>query len=156
MTRLLINQRVFELNVAGHETWLEVLRDQLGLTGTKSSCEEGECGACTVIVSGKAVLACMILAKDLEGEEILTIEGLAQGDELHPIQNAFLKKGAVQCGFCIPGMVMATKALLDENPEPTDAQIKLALDGNICRCSGYLKIMDAVRYAAQQMAGKDS
>lgn len=142
---------MYPLDLKGHETLLEVLRDRLGLTGTKTSCDESECGACTVIVNGRAVLSCTALACDLDGEEITTIEGLAEGGELHPVQQAFLDKGAVQCGFCIPGMIMSSRALLDKNPEPSQRDIEYALDGNLCRCAGYLKIFDAVRQAGKAM-----
>jgi len=151
MTTLIVNQKSHTLDLKGHETLLEVLRDQLGLTGTKTACQEGECGACTILMNGKAVLSCLTLACDAEGEDITTIEGLAHGDDLHPIQQAFLDKGAVQCGFCIPGMILATKALLDRNPDPCEEEIKQALDGNICRCAGYIKIFEAVQLAAQRM-----
>jgi carbon-monoxide dehydrogenase small subunit len=149
MLTLHINQRLYTLDLKGHETLLEVLRHHLGLTGTKMACEEAECGACTVIIDGKAVLACIILASDCEGKEITTIEGLAQGDELHPLQQSFLNEGAVQCGFCIPGMLMSSKAFLDKNPQPGREDIAHALDGNICRCGGYLKIFEAVRRAGE-------
>ncbi len=153
MTTLIINKKQYQLELKGHETLLEVLRDHLGLTGTKTSCQDAECCACTVIINGKAVLACITLACDVEGAEILTIEGLARGDELHPLQTAFLEKGAVQCGFCTPGMIMASKALLDRNPQPDQQQIRDALDGNLCRCAGYSKIFEAVSYAAELMRG---
>jgi carbon-monoxide dehydrogenase small subunit len=156
MTRLTINNQTYDLPLQGHETLLEVLRDQLGLTGTKSACQEAECCACTVHVNGKAVLSCITLACDVAGEEITTIEGLAQGDALHPLQEAFLEKGAVQCGFCTPGMIMASKALLDRNPTPTEQEIKRALDGNLCRCAGYSKIFEAVAHAAQRMQNTDT
>lgn len=149
MTQLLINKKTYDFNLFGHETLLEVLREQLGLTGTKTACDEAECGACTVLVNGKSVLACITLAMAVAGEEITTIEGLANGDALHPIQQAFLDKGAVQCGFCIPGMILASKALLDQNPQPSAEEIQYALDGNICRCSGYIKIIDAVQHAGK-------
>lgn len=151
MTRLIINNQKHELDLKGHETLLEVLRDQLGLTGTKTACEESECGTCTVNINGKAVLACITLASALDGEEITTIEGLAEEERLHPVQQAFMDYGAVQCGFCIPGMIMSTKALLEKNPEPTQEEIEYALDGNICRCAGYPKIFEAVRQAGQMM-----
>lgn len=154
MTTLIINNKKYELDLNGHETLLEVLRDRLGLTGTKTGCQEAECGACTVNVSGKAVLACITLAKDVEGQEILTIEGLSEEGKLHPIQQAFLDHGATQCGFCTPGMVMSSKALLDNNPQPTQEDIEYALDGNICRCTGYLKIFDAVCAVAEEMRAK--
>ncbi|MBF0384640.1 MAG: (2Fe-2S)-binding protein [Candidatus Omnitrophica bacterium] len=149
--KLKINKTVYTLDLMGHETLLEVLRDNLGLTGTKHGCDEAECGACTVLVNGKSVLSCVSLACDLEGEEITTIEGLAQGDKLHPLQEAFLEKGAVQCGFCIPGMVLSSKALLDKNPSPSKEEIKIGLDGNICRCAGYQKIFEAVESAASEL-----
>ena len=140
MTSLKINGKIYEIDLRGHETLLEVLRDRLGLTGTKTACEESECGTCTVNVNGKAVLACIALAQSLEGEEITTIEGLSNGETLHPLQQAFLDKGAVQCGFCIPGMIMSAKSLLD-----------YALDGNLCRCAGYLKIIEAIEDAGRAM-----
>ena len=150
MITLSINQKKYALDLQPHETLLEVLRDRLGLTGTKTSCSEAECGACMVIINKKAVLSCITLACDLEGEEITTIEGLSDGENLHPIQQAFLDHGAVQCGFCTPGMIMSSKALLDKNPVPNNEEIARALDGNICRCTGYLKIIDAVRAASQK------
>ncbi len=142
-----INQSQHEVSINGNETLLEVLRNQLGLTGTKTACEESECGTCTVQVNGKAVLACIALAADLVGDDIQTIEGVANGDRLHPVQQAYMDYGAVQCGFCIPGMIMSTKALLEKNPQPTQEEIEYALDGNICRCAGYPKIFDAVKKA---------
>jgi aerobic-type carbon monoxide dehydrogenase small subunit (CoxS/CutS family) len=151
MKKLLINNKEYNLDLKGHETLLEVLRDQLSLTGTKTACEESECGTCTVNINGKAVLSCITLACDVEGEEVTTIEGLAQGDQLHPVQQAYVDYGAVQCGFCIPGMIMSSKALLDKNPSPTQEEIEYALDGNICRCAGYPKIFDAVRKAGEIM-----
>lgn len=150
-TILHINHKSYELDLKGHETLLEVLRDHLGLTGTKTACDESECGTCTVIINGRAVLSCITLACAVAGEEILTIEGLAQDENLHPIQQAFLDKGAVQCGFCIPGMIMSSKALLDKNPEPTREAIDYALDGNLCRCAGYLKIIEAIQAAGRVM-----
>ncbi len=151
MSKLIINKREYNVDLKGHETLLEVLRDNLSLTGTKTACEESECGTCTVIINGKAILSCITLASAVEGEEVTTIEGLANGDELHPIQHTFIDCGAVQCGFCIPGMIMSSKALLDQNPEPTQEEIEYALDGNICRCAGYLKIFDAVKEAGKMM-----
>jgi len=156
MTTLIINQKKHAFELEGNETLLEILRDRLSLTGTKTACDEAECGACTVIINGKSALACITLAADLDGAEILTIEGLAAGEKLHPIQKAFLEKGAVQCGFCIPGMVMASKALLDKNPDPSEEEIKAGLDGNLCRCSGYLKIIEAVRHASKLLKAKDN
>lgn len=148
---LRINGRDYPVTVRGQETLLEVLRDQLGLTGTKTGCEESECGLCTVTINGRAVLSCISLAGALEGEEITTIEGLADQDDLHPLQQAFLDKGAVQCGFCIPGFIMSAKALLDDNPAPSREDIDYALDGNLCRCAGYLKIIEAIEEAARRM-----
>jgi len=151
MIKLNINKREYQLDLKGHETLLEVLRDSLSLTGTKTACEESECGTCTVIINGKAVLSCITLAANCAGKEIATIEGLADGEKLHPVQQAFIDHGAVQCGFCIPGMIMSAKALLDKNPEPTQEEIEYDLDGNLCRCACYLKIFDAIRDAGQKM-----
>ena len=151
MITLRINNQNFQLDLKGNETLLEVLRDKLSLTGTKTACSESECGTCTVMVNGKAILSCITMAANLEGEEITTIEGLAQGDVLHPVQQAYLDCGSVQCGFCIPGMIMSSTALLQENPEPSQEEIEYALDGNICRCAGYHKIFAAVRQAGQEM-----
>ncbi len=147
-----INGRDYPLQLSGHETLLEVLRDRLGLTGTKTGCEESECGLCTVEINGRAVLSCISLAAAHEGETITTIEGLAEGDKLHPLQQAFLDKGAVQCGFCIPGIIMSAKALLEDNPRPSREEIDYALDGNLCRCAGYLKIIEAIEEAGAKMA----
>jgi len=152
-TKLHINNKDYYVNLKGNETLLEVLRDSLGLTGTKTACEESECGTCTVNINGKAILSCITLAKALEGDAITTIEGLADGEKLHPLQQAFLDKGAVQCGFCIPGMIMSAKALLEKNNHPTREDIDYALDGNLCRCAGYLKIIEAIEQAAEQMRG---
>jgi len=143
------------MDLQGHETLLEVLRDKLGLTGTKSGCEEAECGACTVLVDGKAILSCITLACDVEGQKITTIEGLSEGEKLHPLQEAFLNEGAVQCGFCTPGMILASKALLDLNPHPNQEEMENALDGNLCRCTGYLKIFDAIQKASEQLSQKN-
>jgi len=156
MTTLTINNKQYELDLRGHETLLEVLRDRLSLTGTKTACEESECGTCTVQVNGKAILSCITLACNMEGENVTTIEGLADGDKLHPVQQAFLDDGAVQCGFCIPGMIISSKALLEKNPEPSQEDIEYALDGNLCRCAGYLKIFDAVRSAGKIMQNKET
>ena len=151
---LQINGRPYPVELTGHETLLEVLRDQLGLTGTKTGCEESECGLCTVEVDGRAVLSCITLAANLEGTRITTIEGLARGEDLHPLQQAFLDKGAVQCGFCIPGIIMSAKPLLDRNPRPTREEIDYALDGNLCRCAGYLKIIEAIEEAGERMSAE--
>jgi carbon-monoxide dehydrogenase small subunit len=147
---LKVNGEEYTLEVEPHRTLLEVIRDDLELTGTKLGCGGGECGACTVILDGKAVKSCLMLALDAKGKELWTIEGLAKGGELHPLQRAFVERGAIQCGFCTPGMIMASKALLDENPRPTEQDIKDALAGNLCRCTGYVKILDAVSSVASQ------
>ncbi len=156
MNKLLINKKEYLLNLQGHETLLEVLRDQLSLTGTKTACEESECGACTVIINGKAVLACITLAVNVEGDQITTIEGLADGEKLHPVQQAYVDYGAVQCGFCIPGMIMSSTALLEKHSNPSQKDIKQALDGNICRCAGYPKIFDAVSKAGECIRNKNT
>ncbi len=147
-----INRKEHEVDIKGHETLLEVLRDQLGMTGTKTSCNESECGACTVIIGKKATLSCITLVANVAGEEVTTIEGLAKGEELHPVQQAFLDNGAAQCGFCIPGMIMSCTALLNNNPNPTQEEMEYALDGNICRCTGYLKIFEAIRDAGGRLS----
>ena len=131
-------------------TLAEFLREDLGLTGTKIGCNEGECGACTVIYNGKPVNSCLVTAAETDGGEVLTIEGLA-GDELHPLQQAFLEVGAVQCGFCTPGMIMSAKAILDQNPHPTRDYIRKNMEGNICRCTGYNRIIDAIILAAERI-----
>ena len=140
-----VNGNPVELDVEQDDTLLNVLRDRLGLTGTKGSCLEGECGSCTVIVDGDAVNSCLVLAPQVQGCTIETIEGLAHGDKLHVLQEKFLASGAVQCGYCTPGLIMAAKALLDRTPHPTDEQILQGLEGNICRCTGYSAIRDAIR-----------
>ena len=139
-----VNGESVKLAVAPQATLLEVLRDNLELTGTKYGCGEGECGACSVILNGRVVNSCLVLAAECEGAEVLTIEGLAANGELHRIQKAFVEQGAIQCGFCTPGMIIATYALLEVNPSPSEADIKRALEGNLCRCTGYRKIIDAV------------
>ena len=146
-----VNGRAVERDVREDERLLDLIRDDLQLTGTKEGCGEGECGACTVLIDGKAIASCLVLAPQVDGKEILTVEGLAPGEELHPIQRAFVEKGAVQCGFCTPGFIMSTYALLSTNPDPSDEEIMAALEGNLCRCTGYAKILDAVRYAAELM-----
>jgi carbon-monoxide dehydrogenase small subunit len=146
-----INGVQHKLNVETHRTLVEVLRDTLGLTGTKKSCNEGECGACTVLMDGKPVASCLVLAVAAQGKEITTIEGLGYGEELDPVQEAFVKHTAIQCGFCTPGMVMAAKAFLNENPRPTPAEVRKAIAGNLCRCTGYQQIVDAIMAAAETM-----
>ena len=142
---LTVNGEIYQLEVDHQRTLLEVLRENLGLTGTKQGCDTGECGSCTVIVDGRALLSCLTLAVSCQGKKITTIEGLSRAGGLHPLQKAFMEKGAVQCGFCTPGMILSLKALLDENPRPSEEQIKEALAGNLCRCTGYVKILEAVR-----------
>jgi aerobic carbon-monoxide dehydrogenase small subunit len=134
------------------ESLLYVLRERLGLPGSKNACEQGECGSCSVYLNGALVCACLVLAGQAEGAEIVTVEGLAGDGELHPVQQAFVETGAVQCGFCTPGLVVATHDLLEREPRPSDAQVREALAGNLCRCTGYEKILDAVRLAAERMA----
>jgi carbon-monoxide dehydrogenase small subunit len=145
-----INSRPYEVIVTPNMTLYELLRE-LDLTGTKRSCGVGECGSCTVLVEGNPTLACSTLAVAVRDKEILTIEGLSRGAQLHPIQQAFVDRGAIQCGFCTPGMIMMAKALLDENPEPTRQEVSEGLAGNLCRCTGYVKIIDAVLAAAEAM-----
>jgi len=131
----------------------EVLREELGLTGTKISCETGNCGACTVLVDGKAVKSCLLLAVKAKGEEILTVEGLAENGKLSPLQEAFIEHFAVQCGYCTPGMIMMAKALLDENPNPSEEEVREAIRGNLCRCTGYVKIVEAILSCAEKKEG---
>jgi aerobic-type carbon monoxide dehydrogenase small subunit (CoxS/CutS family) len=143
-----VNGQQVSIEVEADELLVDALRDRLGLTGTKIGCSEGECGACTVIMDGEAVLSCLIPALRAQGSEVLTIEGLSDGDTLHPIQQAFVEHGAVQCGYCIPGFVLSAKALLDRNPHPNRDQIKEAIAGNLCRCTGYVKIIEAIEAVA--------
>jgi aerobic carbon-monoxide dehydrogenase small subunit len=150
---LFVNDKPYEVRVKPWATLLDVIRDELGLTGTKEGCGVGECGACTVIMEGKAVNACLILAAEANGKHITTIEGLADGDVLHPIQQAFLEVGGLQCGFCTPGMILSTKVLLDKNENPSDAEIRKGLEGNFCRCTGYTKIIESVKVAAHKIRG---
>jgi len=149
-----VNHVTYTINIEPNLTLVEVLRDTLGLVGTKKSCNEGECGACTVLMEGKPVASCLVLAMDAQDKEITTIEGLAEGEKLHPLQEAFVKHGGIQCGFCTPGMIMSAKALLDEKPDPTPLQVRTAISGNLCRCTGYQQIVDSVMAAAKTMGGK--
>ena len=139
------------VNIKGNETLLKVLRDKLGLTAAKEGCGAGECGACAVIYDGSPTSSCLILAVEAEGVEILTLEGITPKDHLHPIQQAFIDKGAVQCGFCTPGMIVTTYSLLKSNPDPTEEEIKKAISGNLCRCTGYVQISEAIREAARRL-----
>ncbi|MDY7040810.1 MAG: 2Fe-2S iron-sulfur cluster-binding protein, partial [Chloroflexota bacterium] len=152
--RIEINGQWHELEVERRTTLLEVLRDRLHLTGTKNGCGQGHCGACTVIVDGKAVRSCVYLARRADGKSVQTIEGLTRDGELHPLQRAFVERGAIQCGFCTPGTVMAAKALLDRDPNPSREEIVAALERNLCRCTGYVKIIEAVEAAAAEMRGE--
>ena len=148
-----INDETYEVIVRPRESLLDVLRNKLGLTGTKIGCNEGDCGACTVVMNGRIVNACLVLAVEAEGQKIMTIEGLAQGPDLHPLQQAFIRYGGFQCGYCTPGMLLSAKALLDENPEPTEEEIRRGISGNLCRCTGYTKIVESIKEAAQVMKG---
>ncbi|MDA8186310.1 MAG: (2Fe-2S)-binding protein [Acidimicrobiales bacterium] len=150
--RLSVNGHDRELLVKPYSTLLEVLREDLRLTGTKHGCEAGECGACMVLVDGIPKLSCLVLPAQVEGAEVTTIEGIGDGSDLHPVQQAFINRGAVQCGYCTPAMVLAAKALLDANPAPSREEIKEALAGNLCRCTGYVSIVEAVEEAGMALA----
>lgn len=152
--KLNVNGEWVEVAFAPHKTLLEVLREDLGLTGTKHGCELGECGTCTILVDGQPILSCLALALEYEGSKITTVEGLANGAKLHPLQETFAELGAAQCGYCTPGILCTAKALLDENPKPTRDEIKDALSGNLCRCTGYIKIFEAVELAAKRASGE--
>jgi carbon-monoxide dehydrogenase small subunit len=154
---LTVNGNTYDVVISPQDLLIDVLRQKLDLTGTKKGCGQGDCGTCTVLIDGRRALACLTLAIACEGRRILTIEGMEKNGALHPIQQAFIDRGAVQCGYCTPGMVMSAKALLDENPTPTEHEIKLGISGNLCRCTGYVKIVEAVRDAAGRLqAGADS
>ncbi len=148
---LKVNGELYEVFVEAWKTLAEVLRDELGLIGVKVSCSSGNCGSCTVLVDGKAVRSCLMLAPQAKGREILTIEGLATGGRLHPLQEAFIEHFAVQCGYCTPGMILTAKALLDENPDITGDEIRAGLSGNLCRCTGYVKIVEAIMAAKEKI-----
>ena len=150
-----LNGKSVSREVPNHRLLLDLLRDEIGATGTKEGCGTGDCGACTVLLNGKPVNSCLVLSGELDGADIVTIEGLKLGPELHPIQKAFLQDGGAQCGYCTPGMLMMSKALLDENPDPTEEDIRFALSGNLCRCTGYAKIIQAVQDAATIMRNKN-
>jgi len=147
---LTVNDERFELEVPANWTLLDVIREECGFTGTKQGCGNGECGACTVLLDGKPVNSCLVLALQVNGRSVTTIEGLSKEGKMHPIQDAFIAHGAIQCGFCTPGMILSVKALLDRNPKPKEVEIREALTGNFCRCTGYQKIVEAV----QSLAGK--
>lgn len=151
--RFTINGHDQELAVQPHETLIELIRERLGLTGTKKSCDMQVCGACTVLLDGRPVSACTMLAFEARNASLLTIEGMAQGDTLHPIQEAFIEHSGFQCGFCTPGMILATRALLDENPTPSEDEIKHYMRGNICRCTGYKRILESIMAASQRLPG---
>jgi len=149
--QITLNGKKTSVEVQAHRLLLDLLRDEIGLTGTKEGCGTGDCGACTVLLNGKPVNSCLILSGELDGAEIVTIEGLKIGPELHPVQKAFIQDGGAQCGYCTPGMLMMSKALLEENPNPTEEDIRFALSGNLCRCTGYAKIVQAVQDAAVEL-----
>jgi len=146
--KLIVNGDEREAEALDHESLLTVLRENLGLPGSKNACEQGECGSCSVLMDGELVCACLVLGAAAAGRNIQTVESLSNGDQLHPVQRAFVDAGAVQCGFCTPGLIVATYALLKRNPEPSDTEVREALSGNICRCTGYGKILEAVQHAA--------
>lgn len=147
---LRVNGEAYEIAVEPWKLLSEVLRQELGLTGLKEACDTGNCGTCTVLIDGKAIKSCLVLAPQAKGHEILTIEGLAEQGRLHPLQEAFIEHFALQCGYCTPGMIMSAKALLDENPDPTEEDVRAALHGNLCRCTGYFKIVEAILAAKQR------
>ncbi len=148
--RITVNDEPYEVLVESRRTLLDLLREDLDLTGTKRGCDQGHCGACTVLLDGKAVNACLVLAVAAEGKKVLTIEGLAEGSILHPLQEAFINYGAVQCGYCSPGMILTLKALLDENPRPSELEVKKVIAGNLCRCGAYKKIVEATKNVVQK------
>jgi len=150
LINLTVNGHPYEVAVEPHWTLLETVREQLALTGSKEGCGTGDCGACSMIVDGRLITSCLMLAPEADGAEVTTIEGLAPNGDLHPVQQAFIEAGGVQCGFCTPGMIMAAKALLDRNPRPTLDEVREGLAGNLCRCTGYTKIYEAVMSAAQR------
>ena len=153
--QLTVNGRLVEALVEPNSTLIQFLREDLGLTGTKHGCGLGDCGACTVILDGQPVNSCLVLAISANGREVLTIEGLAENGKLHPVQQAFVDRGSIQCGFCSPGMILSAKALLDTNPNPTEQEIRMAISGNLCRCTGYQKIVEAIGEAAKMIQGTE-
>jgi carbon-monoxide dehydrogenase small subunit len=154
--RLTINGEPYELLVEPYWSLLDLLRDHLHLTGTKRGCDEGDCGACTVLMQGKTATSCMVLALDARDKEVITVEGLAKGDKLHPVQEAFVKYGGVQCGYCTPGLIMSAVGLLLENPTPTEEDVRFGIGGNLCRCTGYAKVVQAILRAAEAMPAAGS
>jgi carbon-monoxide dehydrogenase small subunit len=146
-----INGRTHEFSVSPNQTLLHFLREELGLTGTKCGCEIGECGACTVILNGEAVNSCLVLVPQIDGKEVVTVEGLSINGKLHPLQETFMIHDAVHCGFCTPGMLMSAKALLDKNPDPNEKEIRTAISGNLCRCTGYVQIVEAINDASEKI-----
>ena len=153
LINLTINEKEYEVAVSPNLTLVDLLREQLELTGTKKGCEVGDCGSCTVIMDGKPVNSCLVLAVQANGKKILTIEGLETDEGLHPIQKSFVEKGAIQCGFCSSGMILSAKNLLDRNPDPDEADIRMAISGNLCRCTGYQKIVEAIKDASEKRPG---
>ena len=151
--RFMLNGSPQELSIQPNKTLLDLIREDFNLTGTKEGCGEGECGSCTVLMNGKTVNSCLVPAVEADNQEIITIEGLSDGDRLHPIQEAFINKAGMQCGFCTPGMIMSAKALLDNNPDPSEDEIREGIAGNFCRCTGYTKIFESIREAAEAMKG---
>ncbi len=149
--RIKVNGEWHEMTIPNQKTLLEVIREELRLTGAKKMCDNGECGSCTVIMDGMAVNSCMVLAVDAHGKEISTIESLGTIGKLHPLQEEFVAHGAIQCGFCTPGMILAAKSLLDQNPHPTEGEVKTAISGNFCRCTGYVRIVNAILSAAERL-----
>jgi carbon-monoxide dehydrogenase small subunit len=151
---LKVNGDIHEVLISPNQTLLEVLREKVGLTGTKRGCDLGACGACTVLLDGEAYLSCLMLAVDAVGKDIVTIEGLSETGDLHPVQKSFVEVGGLQCGFCTPGIIMTAKAILDEEPNPTEESVKKKMAGNLCRCTGYKKVVEAVTNASGRMGGK--
>ncbi len=154
--RLTVNGDFYHLFVETHHSLLDVIREEIGLTGTKKGCDMGECGACTVLLNDKPVNSCLVLAHEADNQQVLTIEGLSKGGELHPIQKAFINRMALQCGFCTPGMIMSSMALLAKNPMANDREIRKGLMGNLCRCTGYVKIIEAVKASQEMMVEEES
>jgi carbon-monoxide dehydrogenase small subunit len=152
--RFRLNGRDLQADVRAHELLIDFIRDRLALTGTKRSCDIEICGACTVILNGKAVSSCSMFAYEIDGKDVVTIEGLAQGGKLHPLQEAFIERGGFQCGFCTPGMILLAKTLLDRNPDPSRKEVQTYMDANICRCTGYQMILESILLAAEKMRGE--